>query len=73
MFRQLGRPAESRTKALSAHQLQRLLDCCKDDYTGVRDRAILSFAVFGSLRQTEIARLRFEDLMREGDRIRVRV
>ena len=65
----LRQVSQRQMTALPRSQLERLLETCKGDLRGVRDRAILTFAwASGGRRRSEVANARMEHLERVGER-----
>ena len=64
----LRQVAPKHMTALPRSDLERLLETCKGDLRGVRDRAILTFAwASGGRRRSEVANARMEHLERIGE------
>jgi len=72
LLRQHGRPPQ-KAAALSLAMLRQLLATCDRTARGRRDRALLLFGFAGALRRSELVSLRVEDVVVDGNGLRLRI
>jgi integrase len=70
MLRQHGAPTR-RSAAIGTAEIRKLLACCGDDLTGLRDRALLLLGYAAALRRAELAAIEREHLVFDGGGLRL--
>ena len=72
-FAELQTPPIPRTliKPLTGEQVQRMLDCCTDYFSGTRDKALILLIYDSGLRRSEVAGIQLKDIDLKSGAIKV--